>query len=83
MPRAPLEDRRDAYAHLAPAWPLLLYDVHRFAVAALDVSVRCGRLEVLAFLSDLPQRVEGQAQRQADRASASNGHAAGRREGSR
>jgi hypothetical protein len=83
MPRTPLEDRRVMYERLAPAWPALLEDVRHFAAAAQDATVRCGRLEVFAFLSDLPQRVEGQAARQADRVSAGNGHAAGRREESR
>jgi hypothetical protein len=83
MPRAPLEDRRVMYERLAPAWPALLEDVRHFAAAAQDASVRCGRFEVFAFLTDLPQRVEGQAQRQAERAVAGNGHAVGRREESR
>ena len=83
MARVPLEDRRVMYERLAPAWPALLDDVRHFAAAAQDASVRCGRFEVFAFLTDLPHRVEGQAQREAARASATNGHAAGRREEAR
>ena len=75
MGPTPLEARRDCYERLAPVWPTLLHDVHRFATAAPDPVTRCGRLEVFAFLTALPQRVEGQAQRQADRATATNGHA--------
>ena len=83
MPQAPLEARHAAYERLGSIWPVLLEDVHRFAVAAPDASVRCGRLEVYGFLAALPRRVEAQAHRQADRVSASNGHAAGRREEAR
>jgi hypothetical protein len=84
MPRAPLEDRRAVYERLGPIWPVLLEDVRHFATAAPDATVRCGRLEVFVFLADLPNRVAGQAQRQAERVSATNGHAAaGRREDAR
>jgi hypothetical protein len=84
MPRTPVEDRHAMYERLAPAWPVLLDDVRRFAVAAPDMAIRLGRLEVFLFLTDLPQRVEGQAAREAGRVSASNnGHAAGRREDAR
>ena len=41
MPRAPLEDRRDAYAHLAPAWPALLEDVRAPARGGVLASRLC------------------------------------------
>ena len=86
MTRPPIAARVPAYHELAPVWPVLLGDVLRFALQASDASVKCGRLEVFAFLVTLPQQVEEQVARQAEidarraaRTAADNGHAAGRR----
>jgi len=81
MTRPPIAARVPAYHELAPVWPVLLGDVLRFALQAADPPVKCGRLEVFAFLVTLPQQVDEQATRQAEldarraeRAAAVNGH---------
>jgi hypothetical protein len=66
MSRPPIADRVPAYHALRAVWPTLLHDVMHFAMQSNDPAVKCGRLEMFAFLVQLPQQVEDQAARAAE-----------------
>lgn len=50
----PEHERRDASRKLAsaPTWPTVYADLIGFAQSAQDPAVRCGRLDVLAYLQE-------------------------------